>query len=240
MFISLTLNVSSFITYRVNLSNQIQLRERASYSSCARSWRQQTNPSRKNFTIFKPFLLRTLMTSANKSLEKKFFTTFKPFLLRTLMTSANKSLEKKNFTTFKPSGWKCYKTIGSYVSCTFIEIWSTWEVWRALKKLELLAATLRATLIHLSCSPNFPRASYLDERTLTYEPIVEWSEKQQGSVLPFLKWLITTNFCPKTQETSFSRKSRFSSICPRQRISCFGVMRQNCTSSLFCVWTLKV
>ena len=66
---------------------QIQLRESASYSYCARSWRQQTNPSRKN-----------------------------------------------NF----PLCWKCYKTIGSYVSCAFIEIRSTWEVWRALKKLELL------------------------------------------------------------------------------------------------------
>ena len=75
---------------------------------------------------------------------------------------------EKNF----PSGWKCYKTIGSYVSCAFIEIWSTWEVWRALKKLELLSATPRATLTHLSCSPNFSRALYLDERTLTYEPIV--------------------------------------------------------------------
>ena len=30
-----------------------------------------------------------------------------------------------SFTTFKRSGWKCYKTIGSYVSCAFIEIWST-------------------------------------------------------------------------------------------------------------------
>ena len=30
----------------------------------------------------------------------------------------------------------------------------TWEVWRALKKLELHSATLA----HLSCSPNFPRA----------------------------------------------------------------------------------
>ena len=59
------------------------------------------------------------------------------------------------FTTFKQSGWKCYKTIGSYVSCVFIEIWSTWEVWRALKKLELLSATPWATLTHLSCSPNF-------------------------------------------------------------------------------------
>ena len=35
----------------------------------------------------------------------------------------------------------------------------TWEVWRALKKLELLAAAPRTTLKHLSCSPNFPRAS---------------------------------------------------------------------------------
>ena len=78
---------------------------------------------------------------------------------------------EKNF----PSGWKCYKTIGSYVSCAFIEIWSTWEVWRALKKLELLLAMPQATLMHLSCSPNFLRASYLDERTLTYEPIVNWN-----------------------------------------------------------------
>ena len=35
----------------------------------------------------------------------------------------------------------------------------TWEVWRALKKLELLSAAPRATLTHLSCSPNFPCAS---------------------------------------------------------------------------------
>ena len=35
----------------------------------------------------------------------------------------------------------------------------TWEVWRALKKLELLSAAPRATLTHFSCSPNFPRTS---------------------------------------------------------------------------------
>ena len=34
-----------------------------------------------------------------------------------------------------------------------------------LKKLELLSATPQATLAHLSCSPSFPSASYLDERT---------------------------------------------------------------------------
>ena len=46
------------------------------------------------------------------------------------------------------------------------------EPWNVLKKIELLSATPRATRTHLSCSPNFTRASYLDERTLTYEPIV--------------------------------------------------------------------
>ena len=74
------------------------------------------------------------------------------FLLCMLMTSANKSLEKKNF----PSSWKCYKTIILYIICVFIKIWSTWEVWRALKKLELLSAMPCTTLTHLSCSPNKP------------------------------------------------------------------------------------
>ena len=66
------------------------------------------------------------------------------FLMCTLMVSANKSLEKKKI----PPGWKCYKTIGSCVSCAFIEIWST------------------------AC------ASYLNEHTLMYEPIVKWSDKE--------------------------------------------------------------
>ena len=39
----------------------------------------------------------------------------------------------------------------------------------------MLSATPRATLTHLSCSPDFPRASYLDERTLTYELIVNYN-----------------------------------------------------------------
>ena len=33
------------------MSNQIQLREHASYSYCAHSWRQQTNPLRKKISI---------------------------------------------------------------------------------------------------------------------------------------------------------------------------------------------
>ena len=45
-------------------------------------------------------------------------------------------------------------------------------VWRALKRLELFSAAPRATLTPLSCSLNFPRAQYLDIRTLTHELIV--------------------------------------------------------------------
>ena len=89
---------------------------------------------------------------------------------------------EKNF----PSGWKCYKTIGSYVSCAFIKIWSTREVWRALKKLELPSAMPQATLTHLSCSPNFPHASYLDKRTLMYEPIVNLINKLETCFLTLL------------------------------------------------------
>ena len=56
-------------------------------------------------------------------------------LQRSEMLSWNKIINalKRNrgninpFTTFKPSGWKCHKTIGLYVSCAFIEIWSTWK-----------------------------------------------------------------------------------------------------------------
>ena len=67
----------------------------------------------------------------------------------------------------------CYKTISSCCSCAYVEILSTWEVWRALKRLELHSAAPRATLTPLSCSPNFPRAQYLDIRTLMHELIIK-------------------------------------------------------------------
>ena len=48
----------------------------------------------------------------------------------------------------------------------------TWEVCRALKKLELLSAAPRATLTLLSCSPNFPRASITRYTHAKHEPIL--------------------------------------------------------------------
>ena len=47
----------------------------------------------------------------------------------------------------------------------------TWEVWRALKKLELLSAAPRATLTHFSCSTNFPRASITRYTQANHEQI---------------------------------------------------------------------
>ena len=46
----------------------------------------------------------------------------------------------------------------------------TWEVWRALKKLELFSAAPGATLTNLSCSPNFPRASITRYSHVEREP----------------------------------------------------------------------
>ena len=49
---------------------------------------------------------------------------------------------------------------------------SNWEVWKALKKLELLSAAPRATLTHFSYSPNFPRASITKYTHAKHEQIL--------------------------------------------------------------------
>ena len=49
----------------------------------------------------------------------------------------------------------------------------------SLERLELHSAAPRATLTPLSCSPNFPRAQYLDIRTLTHELIVNLHVQHQ-------------------------------------------------------------
>ena len=173
------------------MSNRIQTRECASYYHCARSCRQQTNPSRKKHFPSGWKCYKTIGSYVScafieiwstrevwRGLKKLELLSARPRATLThLSCSPNfpraSYLDERTLMYEPIVNWKCFKTIGSCVSCVFIEIWSTWEVWRALKKLEL-EATPRATLTHLSCSPNFPRASYLDERTLTYEPIVKW------------------------------------------------------------------
>ena len=106
--------------------NQIQLRERALYSYCARSWRQQTNPS-----------------------------------------------GKKN--------WKCYKTIGSYVSCAFIEIWSTWEVWLRLEQLlRIFRALQTSRVFHISMNARWRMNQLL---SLQHAIHFNWFCKEHWSLL---------------------------------------------------------
>ena len=50
----------------------------------------------------------------------------------------------------------------------------TWELWRALKKPQLLTATLRATLTHFSCSSNFSRASITRYTHAKHEQILNF------------------------------------------------------------------
>ena len=122
-------------------------------------------------------------------------------LQRSEMLSWNKIINalKRNrgninpFTTFKPSGWKCHKTIGLYVSCAFIEIWSTWKFGEhsihltfnseiadnwiifSISDDDKEIKTVYHCIIRIECSyasfvlSKLLRASYLDERTLTYE-----------------------------------------------------------------------
>ena len=52
----------------------------------------------------------------------------------------------------------------------------TWEVWRALQKLELLSATPGATLTLFSWSPNFPRASITRYTHAKHEPILKYTD----------------------------------------------------------------
>ena len=81
----------------------------------------------------------------------------------------------------------CYKTISSCCSGAYVEILSTWEVGRALKRLELHSGAPRATLTPLLCSPNFPRAQYLDIRTLMHELIVNYTADSLGCVVTGLE-----------------------------------------------------
>ena len=64
-------------------------------------------------------------------------------------------------------------------SCAYIEYnGCTWEAWRALRKLELIPATPRATPTHFSCSPNFPRAFITRYTHAKHEQILNFPRQQ--------------------------------------------------------------
>ena len=72
----------------------------------------------------------------------------------------------------------------------------TWEVWRALKKPELLSAAPRATLTHLSCSRKFPRASitrYTHAKTAKHEKIPKFRWAFGGHPRPVIARVLDKN-----------------------------------------------
>ena len=84
----------------------------------------------------------------------------------------------------------------------------TWEVWRALKKLELLSAAPRATLTHFSCSPSFPRASITRCMHAKHEQILKYriGHKTRSPKFPTLKiYKIHWQKNDKQQRTSARR-----------------------------------
>ena len=103
------------------------------------------------------------------------------------------SILQYSITTLLKSRWRWHHLYS--INLSIVE-WAS-SISARLKKLELLSATPRATLTHLSCSPNLPRASYLDERTLMYEPIVNESLSKESQMVIneeafflFTTWLI--------------------------------------------------
>ena len=69
----------------------------------------------------------------------------------------------------------CYKRICSLLVVRISSYVCTWEVWRALKKLEFLSAAPQATLTHLSYSPKFLRASITRYTHAKHEQILNLS-----------------------------------------------------------------
>ena len=90
----------------------------------------------------------------------------------------------------------------------------TWEVWRALKKLELLLAAPRATLTLLSCSPNFPSASITRyTHSQKHEPILNY-HRLSFSLSLFKLFMIV--------DDTFSRLATPMIVHDSFSVSCFG------------------
>ena len=77
----------------------------------------------------------------------------------------------------------------------------TWEVRRALKKLELLSAAPRPTLTHFSCSPNFPRASIIRYTHAKHEQILNYDMSEEKVTASSVRLKIVPK--PKTKIRGF-------------------------------------
>ena len=91
----------------------------------------------------------------------------------------------------------------------------------ALKRLELLLAVPQATLMHLSCSPNFLHAQYLDIHWLTHELIMNYDVRKVKCTL----WLVNDpfNFCQWVNNgQSYNQLQKYLRRCTLFWLKCFA------------------
>ena len=103
----------------------------------------------------------------------------------------------------------------------------TWEVWRALKKLELLSAAPRATLTLLSCSPNFPRASITRYTHAKHEPTLNFlsffvSEKGLAHIYKKINFYFPVSyFCFATSQNCILAELRLPTVIRKVKLTDF-------------------
>ena len=107
------------------------------------------------------------------------------------MTSANKSLWGKKFAIGIASSNSGF--LNALQTFQVLHIWMNVQLMYEpivlqhfqffFSQRDLFADVMSVHLTHLSCSPNFRHASYLDKHTLTYEPIVNWNQSSSKPCL---------------------------------------------------------
>ena len=94
----------------------------------------------------------------------------------------------------------------------------TWEVWRSLKRLELLSAAPPTTLTALSCFPNFPRAQYLDKRNFFTPSRPQTESLFTGYYVFRLRFVSPTTQTSVGSVSFWSRFSKYNTSFMRQRV----------------------
>ena len=176
------------------MSNQIQLCERTSYSYCARSWCQQTNPSRILYSIrqYSSFTRMNSPVSFLTNLRQDHLQHGEMFSWNKIINMLKSSRGNINpSTTFKPLGWKCYKTIGSYISVRSSRYEARRKFGEHERCVRVALGIAKSNSSFLSALQTSQVLHILMNAQLTYEPIVNllitfFNHQAKEPVLPFI------------------------------------------------------
>ena len=101
----------------------------------------------------------------------------------------------------------------------------TWEVWRTLKKLELLSDAPRATLALLSCSPNLSSAFITRYTQAKHEPILKYTlnkKLENYKILGRLSSYVASYHYSYLKPLHYPRR-----VCPAHAILTLGVYQDS-------------